>query len=71
MKKIRVADLQDQTNKPYPWPILYCSMCGEEYSAHKGDYWNSSPNHVFQHCHRNMRLVVKKIVFQEVENCSE
>lgn len=67
MKKQRpvtVADLKDQFSTPYPRPILYCRVCGEENSAHAGDYWSADPKHVFKHCGRNMVLVTKRVVME-------
>ena len=36
---VTVADLKDQIGTQRPRPILYCTLCGAENSAHKGDYF--------------------------------
>ncbi len=65
-KRVTVGDLKDQLGMPYPRPILYCQTCGEENSAHAGDYWSALPGHVFKHCGRNMVLVTRHTVYEEV-----
>ena len=64
---IRVKDLKDQIGKPGgPHPMLYCPKCGDECSATAGDYFMSSPDRIFKCCRRNMLLVIKRIVYDEV-----
>lgn len=64
---IRVQDLKDQIGTPQPRPMLYCRVCGMEYSANKGDYFMARPDTVLRCCHKPMVLVVKREVFEEVE----
>ena len=63
--RVRVSDLKDQLGMPFPRPMLYCVECGTEYSANKGDYFAASPDHIFRHCGKPMRLVVKHEVYEE------
>jgi hypothetical protein len=65
-KLIKVFDLKDQLETPYPRPILYCTECRAEYSANKGDYFMASPDYIFRHCGKPMLLVVKREVYTEV-----
>ena len=63
---IAVADLKDQilTNDR---SLLYCDMCGAEFSANAGDYWNLPKTHVFTCCDKPMLLVTKRVVYEEVK----
>ena len=63
---IRVRDLKDQIDTKGPRPILYCSICGAENSAHAGDYFLARPDHVFTCCGEPMLLVVKSTHYTEV-----
>lgn len=65
-KPIHVSDLKDQIGKPGPHPCLYCPRCGETFSANAGDYWAVDPNRVLKHCGSNMRLVIKRVIFEPV-----
>ena len=64
--RVRVSDLKDQHGMSFPWPILYCVNCGVEYSANKRDYFAASPDYIFRHCGKPMRLVVKREVYESV-----
>lgn len=64
---VTVGDLKDQTGTPGPHPLLYCSVCGEESSANKSDYFLLPDAHVLKHCGKNMRLVRKKIAYEDVK----
>ena len=46
---------------------IYCPVCGSEYSAHKGDYWDTPLDHVFTCCGVESLLVEKTVVIKEVE----
>lgn len=63
---VTAADLEDQFGMPYPRPILHCRWCGNECSAHAGDYWNSNPDIEFWCCDEPMHLVVKRVKYEEV-----
>ena len=63
---IRVKDLKDQIDTKEPRSILYCSICGAEYSAHAGDYFLARPDHVFMCCDEPMLLVIKSTTFTEI-----
>ena len=43
---VTVADLKDKYNEGGR-VFLFCDVCGAEYSATKGDYWNHPSDHVF------------------------
>jgi len=65
MKKVTVSDLK----KAPAGVCLHCQLCGADCSADPGDYgfWSGfSPDHVFRHCGRPMRLAIKRIVYVEV-----
>jgi hypothetical protein len=68
MTPVRVRDLPDCFNLgAVPRPILYCTNCGAQYSAHAGDYWNLSPDHAF-YCecnHKPMILATLESVVRE------
>lgn len=65
MKAIRVKDLRDPSGV-MPTPFLHCAKCGNRYSAHKGDYFQRSPESVFKCCGRNMALVTEHTTFERV-----
>lgn len=44
--------------------ILHCSVCGNTYSAHKGDYFMRDPEEVMKCC--DMPLTLTKKVLQIV-----
>ena len=68
---ITVADLKEQTGVPGPHPILYCGECGAESSANSSDYFLVRKTHVFRHCRKPMRLVLKSVVYQPVDQDEE
>jgi hypothetical protein len=39
--------------------IMFCPICGAEFSANSGDYWNLPDSHEFKHCGKTMLLVNK------------
>jgi hypothetical protein len=47
-KGVTVADLRDEvfSKNPGRKRMLYCPNCGNEYSAHAGDYWDVPADHV-------------------------
>ena len=47
-KGITVADLCDSYEG---YVFLYCDVCSAEYSATRGDYWNTPLDHVFTCAH--------------------
>lgn len=60
---VRVCDLPDQPS----WGVmLHCNRCGENYSAYCGDYFAADPATILKCCGRPMRLVRKRIVYEEV-----
>ena len=53
-------DLSDQIlNKKRVNEFLSCSICGAEYFANSGDYWNLPDDYIFKCCKEPMRLAVK------------
>lgn len=69
MRKITVGQLKDQLEMKTPRPILKCMDCGQEFSAHKGDYFQLPDSHVFicEACDIPMRLVTKQVTYKEVK----
>lgn len=63
---IRAGYLPDLVGATGPHPFLLCTKCGNEFSAHAGDYWAADPETVFRCCRRLMRLVVRQTWFREV-----
>lgn len=63
LRQTRVADLPDLFDSPAPRPALHCLMCGNSYSAHKGDYFDADPNAVFTCCDQPMQLGTMRNVF--------
>jgi len=71
---IRVKDLKQQVGTEerggklwvVPQPFLYCGHCGNQFSANRGDYFAADPEHVFKCCRRNMLLVTKRTIFEQV-----
>lgn len=61
-KAVRVSDLKDAY--PGARPFLWCPNCGEANSATRGDYFMASPDHVFKHCGRNMKLVTERTILE-------
>jgi hypothetical protein len=62
---IRVKDLKPQQrmigNVIQPCPFLYCTACGEHFSADPDDYiFASNPNTVFAHCDMEMVLASER-----------
>ena len=57
----KVKRLSDQVlDKSRADQFLYCGVCGGEYSASSGDYWNCSPDHELKCCDEPLELAVKK-----------
>jgi len=50
------GNLLDHFKEPSPHEIMYCTECGAEYSAHKGDYWDVPDDHEFECCGVTMVL---------------
>lgn len=58
------ADLPEPT---IPSSLLACPMCGEEYSATRGDYWNRLGEEVrCERCVEPLRLVRKVTRYVQV-----
>ena len=62
---VKVKDLKNQTGVSGPHPFLYCLICGSEFSANAGDYWDTKPEHVFRCCEDDMLLVTAQRVLTE------
>ena len=60
--KVTVGDLKEAPEGA----MLYCPICGSEYSANYHDYFLASDRHVFKCCHRNMMLVFKRTIYESV-----
>ncbi len=61
-----VGNLTEQIGMKGNRPILLCHICGNEYSANKGDYWNYSNDYVITCCGRPMEVVTKHILYKSV-----
>jgi len=61
---VRVKDLKDQIGTSGVRPVLYCVVCGSEYSANRGDYFSCSPDHVLTCCEQPLQLAVKHTVYK-------
>lgn len=62
---IRVKDLPDPADQTihnvyYKGPSLYCTICGGEYSANRGDYFIANPETVMKCCGLALKLVRKE-----------
>ena len=62
---VRVRDLPDLIGSDGPTPILWCRLCREENSAHRGDYFMAHPDTVFTCCAQPMILVVKSTRYRD------
>ena len=62
----KVDNMVDQISHPENKAIMLCSICGNEYSANKGDYWLYKPNFIFTCCGTSMQLVTKHTVYRAV-----
>jgi len=62
----KVSNLRDQIGMQGARPIMVCRMCGAEYFADKGDYWNVKEEHIFTCCGQPMRIVTKHTVYSPV-----
>lgn len=63
---IRVKDLADQISQPRPRAFLYCTICGSETSAHRGDYFLAHPDTVLTCCDAPLIRVVRRTQLIEV-----
>lgn len=62
----KVGNMRDQTGILFFGckEFAYCSECGYEMFANKGDYWNLPDSHVLKCCGKPMQLVTKHVVFK-------
>ena len=65
---IYVKDLKDQTNMKGNRPILHCTVCGADYSANAGDYFNCEEDTPLFCCNEPLRLGFKKVVFEDISD---
>lgn len=67
---MRVHELPTMTGSSIPIPnrpMLHCVVCGQNYSAERGDYFMADPNQVMK-CHgRNLQLVTRHTEYQAFE----
>jgi DNA-directed RNA polymerase subunit RPC12/RpoP len=49
--------------------ILWCSLCGAEYSGNRGDYWMHPEDHIFHcgYCGTELLLVEKRTTVEYIE----
>jgi hypothetical protein len=69
-KPVTVGDLPDLLGMTIS-PFLYCEICGGQYSANAGDYWDRPKDQVMACCGEPMRLVVKQVKFVDWERPDE
>lgn len=43
-------------HKEYAGRVMYCKVCGAQYSANRGDYWDTPEEYVFKCCDKPMHL---------------
>lgn len=48
-------------------PFLFCPDCGNEASANPADYWAVNRDTVFTCCGEPMRLVRRRVIYEDVE----
>ena len=63
---VRVKQLRNQIGTIGPREVIYCPTCFIEYTANAGDYWSASPEYVFRHCKRSMRLGFKVTTYRDL-----
>lgn len=67
--QVTVADLPELVGTDIaPRPMLYCEVCGERYSAERGDYFLYPADHVFTCCDVPMQLVTMHTYVEPWEN---
>jgi hypothetical protein len=66
MTRTKVKDLKYQLGAKGPRPMLYCEQCGNETSAHKGDYFDCSPETILKCCEEPLHLGIKRVVYEPV-----
>lgn len=63
---VQVKDLENQIGVMGPKPILYCSVCGAENSANKGDYFAAKPDTILKCCGFPLKLVIKSTRYRYI-----
>lgn len=63
MRPATKANLTEQIGTPYPRALMHCEVCGQDYSANRGDYLAVSESYTFRHCGRQMVLAVRQEVY--------
>ncbi len=66
MRLATKANLVDQTGMAVR-SVMRCSVCGEEFSANRGDYFMVPEDHVFKHHEQPMFLVVPSRRFRHLD----
>ena len=51
--------------------FLYCTNCGRESSANKGDYFNYHDEYIFMCCSQNMVLAREKRILEIISKGEE
>lgn len=64
MKTIRVRDLRDEVFTTGPHAFLRCFVCGNECSAHAGDYFMARGDAEFTCCDEPMHRVTSTITYR-------
>lgn len=68
MRTATKANLVDQTGMLGPRSIMHCAVCGQNYSANRGDYFMAAEDHVFEHCGQPMLLAVRREAYHFLED---
>jgi len=66
MKAIK-KNLSDEVLNP-TGRFMFCSECGSEYSANKGDYFQYSEDFEFKCCGKTMEICVRQTRIKKVED---
>jgi len=62
-KKSNMRDgILDKTYKA----LMLCTVCGGEYSADSGDYFNYKDDYIFKCCGKPCLLVTKETVYKDI-----
>jgi len=65
--KAVMSNLRDQIEMTGPRPVMHCSECGSDWSAHRGDYWQYNDDYVFTctECNTELEILVKVERYEE------
>jgi len=64
---MKYKHLPNQTTTTGPRSVLHCAVCGEQCSAHSGDYFMTDPESIIEHCGEPMELVNCVTIYTPME----